>query len=500
MSLLPTSSTGSPRPRWRWSSPLSATPSRIRSRPARQVFCSKRCIWKRARWSPSMPQRMPACPTQRVIRSRSSSLNPNRCRHAGCAARSSTSEAATRPPASSTSEAATASSGLVLVSARSAIRTRRRWAGCPPPSASSTTSARPNPAETSGAKVSMSGHITRMSRGCEGLVVGEQPHEHLAQDVDLPGRTVAGVDLQAAVGRVVGARGALLGPGAWLARRSCWSIASRVVGAPPVVARPARARPRPAPRGYGAARGCRGRARRAAGDRRQPPRCPRRGRPRRRAPPAPSHRAGEGCGSHRCTSREVASACSSRTSVAGSRVCPNSESRSGRSSPAPPASSAATVRAQRTSGASASTRSRSRCHSRACHSRSLGEPAAGTVGEPSLAPVGDQLRALHGVRRVQAGDAAGDRVAPVAPQAGRLLVEVAGVAEVAGQVGAPRLVERVVDRGEQRPDEPVGVPHVVAVAVEQQRDQRARVEEPDARHTPRRRRAARPRAGATAAG
>ncbi len=107
-----------------------------------------------------------------------------------------------------------------------------------------------------------------------------------------------------------------------------------------------------------------------------------------------------------------------------------------------------------------------------------GERAAGTVGHQSLAPVGDQLRALHGVRREQSGQAARDGVATVA--AHRLLLAVRPVPEVARQVGAPGLVEGVVDGREQRPDEPVGVPQVVAVTVEQQRDQRARVEEPDA--------------------
>ena len=44
ISLLPTSSSGSPRPRWRWSSPLIATPSRTRSSPERQVLLAKRSI------------------------------------------------------------------------------------------------------------------------------------------------------------------------------------------------------------------------------------------------------------------------------------------------------------------------------------------------------------------------------------------------------------------------------------------------------------------------
>ena len=40
------------------------------------------------------------------------------------------------------------------------------------------------------------------------------------------------------------------------------------------------------------------------------------------------------------------------------------------------------------------------------------------------------------------------------------------MAQVVGQRGAPRLVEGVVDGGQQRPDQAVGLPRVVAVAVE----------------------------------
>ena len=145
ISLLPTSSSGSPRPRCRWSSPLIATPSRIRSRPIRQVLCGNRSISNAERDSASSPHRTPARDTQRLTRSRSSSVNPNRRRHGSLAARSSTSDAVTRPPDSSSSELATASSGLVLVSARSASFTRSWCAGWPSSVAS------PNPAEISGA-------------------------------------------------------------------------------------------------------------------------------------------------------------------------------------------------------------------------------------------------------------------------------------------------------------------------------------------------------------
>ncbi len=129
ISPLPTSSSGSPRPRWRCSSPLMATPSRSRSRPTRQVLCSKAPRPKDSRPRASMPHRTPASATQPEMRARSSSVRSKRCRHTGRARRSSTSGAVARPPASSTSVTATASSGLVLLTARSARRTRNRWAG-----------------------------------------------------------------------------------------------------------------------------------------------------------------------------------------------------------------------------------------------------------------------------------------------------------------------------------------------------------------------------------
>ena len=106
------------------------------------------------------------------------------------------------------------------------------------------------------------------------------------------------------------------------------------------------------------------------------------------------------------------------------------------------------------------------------------ERFTGTVGVAALAPVGDQGRPLHGVRPEQAGEPPGNGVAPVASEL--CLVTVEAVAEVGRQGGAPGLAEAVVDRGEQRPDQVVGVPGVVAVAVEQHRDQRVRAEEPDA--------------------
>ena len=107
------------------------------------------------------------------------------------------------------------------------------------------------------------------------------------------------------------------------------------------------------------------------------------------------------------------------------------------------------------------------------------ERPAGAVGVAALAPVGDQLRPLDGVRREQRRQPEGHAVAAVAPQV--CVVAGEAVAEVGGERRAPGLAQARVDGGEHRPDEAVGVPRVVAVAADQQRDQRARLEEPDAR-------------------
>ncbi len=92
--------------------------------------------------------------------------------------------------------------------------------------------------------------------------------------------------------------------------------------------------------------------------------------------------AAEACGSQRWTSRCSPSAPSSSTSVAGSRVWPNRESRPGRSSPVPPAASAASVCSWRTSGGGSPTRDTSRRHSSACHARSSGSGSRPSVSSP----------------------------------------------------------------------------------------------------------------------
>jgi hypothetical protein len=105
----------------------------------------------------------------------------------------------------------------------------------------------------------------------------------------------------------------------------------------------------------------------------------------------------------------------------------------------------------------------------------VGERGAGPVGVTSLAPVGDQLRALDGVVAEEARHPACDGVA-----AGRALVGRVTTAEVPGQGLEAGLAHGVVDDLEQRPGERVGVPRVGVLHAEQERDQRAGRHEVDA--------------------
>ena len=263
MSELATSSTGRPRPRWRWSSPLIATPSRIRSRPDRQVLWSKPAIANGSREGPSIPQRMPAWATHRVTRVRSSSVNPNRRRQGSWVARSSTSDAVARPPASSTRVAATASSGLVLDRARSASRTRSRCAGCPRPRRRRPRR-RGRTRQRSAVRTSRCRDTSRECRGARGSGRrrGARPAPPAARR---PAGPRCGRHAPAGCGRRRGAAGRNVRrhSGAWLVRRSCCSQPSRVSGATTPGAVSAW-RPR---RAAVAAPGCRDPAMPATGDR-----------------------------------------------------------------------------------------------------------------------------------------------------------------------------------------------------------------------------------------
>ena len=256
----------------------------------------------------------------------------------------------------------------------------------------------------------MSGHITRMSRGSSVRVVLEQPDQHLAEHVDLARRAVAGVHLEAAVGRRRGdgrrarrrsARGWRAGRAA--AARAAWSarpsaerrVASRLgeAGARRATRRSSRAsRPE---RGEQRVADALGRRVVVAGDDAAEVG---EARPTARARPA------GGTGGRRGARP---SAASSSTSVTGSRVWPNSDSRGGRSRPSPPARSAVERRGVTDVGrVGAPTRVSTRRQSSGCQAEVGVERSPGAVGVAALAPVGDE-RAAAGRRTTRTARPAG---------------------------------------------------------------------------------------------
>ena len=253
----------------------------------------------------------------------------------------------------------------------------------------------------------MSGHITRMSRGSRVGSSSSSPTSTsrststcragpwqactCTEPVARAGRRAA---RSSGVGRAVGAQ-VVLEP------------AEQRVGLAPGPRRP-RGCGRQRRRGCGAARGRRGRARRAAG-----------GRPRSaevvvgaghrpaEAGASASHSAGEGCGSHRCTSRCSPSA--RQQLDLGDRQPGVPEERQPRRQVEAAAAGAqpghGVARGAR-SGGGASTRASSRRHSSACQRRSSSSaPPAPSVSRPSRQSV-TSARPLHGVRREQAGQPA----------------------------------------------------------------------------------------------
>ena len=316
---------------------------------------------------------MPAWSTHIASWARSSSVKPNRRRTGSAEARSSTSVAVTRPPASSTRTAARLSRGLVLDGARSARRTRSRCAGCPSPVP--VTSASPNPAWTRGAYASMSGHITRMSRGSR---VGSSASRPTSTSRSTSTWRAAPWHACTCTDRSPSRRARasrLAAPGSVLARRSCCSQPSSVSAWSPSGGSGAAPPPVEPVETTDSVR-CSSRASRPSDPRSgcrtsSPARSSSRGTgPDAARPARSSHREPETCGSHRCTSRSSPSAPSSSTSVTGRRVCPKSDSRGGRSRPSPPLRSRSSVSVWRTSGGSPPTRFTRRRHSSACHRRS----------------------------------------------------------------------------------------------------------------------------------
>ena len=166
------------------------------------------------------------------------------------------------------------------------------------------------------------------------------------------------------------------------------------------------------------------------------------------------HSAGEGWGSQRWTSRCAASAASTRSWSGSSRVSPNTDSRSGRSS-----ASALAVEPGRAAGRLLGRlrhrqgRSRSRRHSSACQARSAARGAGGVdvLADPPAVDQPGRSRRTRRTDRPGAGRStnAGRRgtAPPAAPRDG-------------STAAPPRLVAGLVDDPQQRPDRPLRLPRV----------------------------------------
>ena len=176
-----------------------ATPASTRSMPKRQVFWTKSTPYG-LRCSRSKPQRMLACRTQRVMSSRSSSVNPNRARTGAACARLSTS--LDGGPAAGQRE-------QLRRDAEQRVGLDERAVGEPHPQPVRGVHARDHVAEPEARDdqrrvgLDVRAHDEDVAR-FERVVVGEQAEQNLAENVDLAGRAVAAVHLhRAVVGRSV---------------------------------------------------------------------------------------------------------------------------------------------------------------------------------------------------------------------------------------------------------------------------------------------------------
>ncbi len=153
---------------------------------------------------------------------------------------------------------------------------------------------------------------------------------------------------------------------------------------------------------------------------------------------------GEGCGSHRCTSRCRASAASTTRWSWGRRVGPNSDSRSGRAARAGSRSSPATAVASRSAGSG-------RVDPRPQRPPQLGLPAqvVGHLRVVAGAPGVEQLGAVRGVGGEQAREVR-DHGEPAARPI-----------QVGGQRGTPRAARAGVDDLHERPHRARRLPRVV---------------------------------------
>ena len=209
------------------------------------------------------------------------------------------------------------------------------------------------------------------------------------------------------------------------------------------------------------------------------------------------HRSSLGCGSHRCRSWWVAERAQQLDLGRGHPgVAEQRDPRRQVARPRPRAGRR--VSACRAAGAGASTAAARARHSGGCQARSPSSGAAEAVGGRAGRPVGEQLRALGGVRREEPGEPARDGVAAAAAELG--LVAGVAVAEVGGERRRPGLVQGGVEHRQQRPGQRVGRPRVVVAGAGQLGDQRAREAELDAGADAVAARRRTCRAGATAAG
>src|SRR5690606_10269410 len=100
------------------------------------------------------------------------------------------------------------------------------------------------------------------------------------------------------------------------------------------------------------------------------------------------------------------------------------------------------------------------------------------VALTATSPVREQARTLRRVLTEEPGQSARHRIPSSSAQ---LRLDPGLVtAEVLGEGGCPGLVEAVVDRPQDRPGELLGVPGVAGLDAQDERNERVRVQEPDA--------------------
>ena len=364
---LSTSSSGSTSANRRWSCSLIVTPSSSRSRPLRHVPESSFSSLNGARWPASRPQRMPLSAIHSSTRVSASSSSRKRRRTGSRSAKSITCEAVSRSSASSSSRATTPSTGFVWRSERSASRTRRSGSPAGSGSPSTTMSPAPNVAWMSGAKTSMSGHITITSRGSSAAsssiacrIASRRTSTWRARPWQAWTSTLRSSGSSG--GRASAWPGCGAPGGAVSSRTPAWRRASsEPVGCSTGCSVELRSGPstswssrascphEPSSRFSGAST-VGSSARRVT----------------RGVPSSRRHSAGDGCRRKSRTSRWSASASSTRSWPAGSRVRPNSEKRGGRSARAGSARSRAHAAATREAGSGTSRRAFRRRQSSGC--------------------------------------------------------------------------------------------------------------------------------------